>query len=124
MYGFSVSYTVRVNWRLLNEDASGEAQSGARNMAIDEALLREMREGDAPVLRFYRWNPPCLSLGRFQKCDDLSLGGISWVRRPTGGRAVWHQHEITYSFVLREELFAPDKCSIIETYRRISECFL
>ena len=106
-----------------------EALCGARNMACDEALLQTMREGDAPILRFYRWNPACLSIGRFQKFDEVSGAkngeiGRDWVRRPTGGRAVWHQHEITYSVVLHETLLPMGARSVAESYRRISAGFL
>ena len=141
-----VAYTAWVNWRLLNNTvASGEmgaaTANGAWNMALDEALLQSMNQGEAPVLRFYDWRPPCLSLGRFQRATGLTassnadsgssssgiLGGVlgvDWVRRPTGGRAVWHEHEITYSVVLREELLSHDARSVVDSYRRISEGFL
>lgn len=118
-------YTVGVNWRLILD----EAATGARNMATDEALLWNMKEGDAPVLRFYNWRPSCLSLGRFQKVEDLAASkrgvwGVDIVRRPTGGRAVWHQHEITYCLVMREEELPSDGRSVAASYRRLSEGFL
>src|SRR5262245_7678235 len=81
-------------WRLIRDGAA----AGAWNMAVDEALLRcQLEEGSAPVLRFYSWQPACLSLGRLQRQPPPA--GVETVRRPTGGRAVWHQHEITYSVV-------------------------
>ncbi len=88
-----------------------------------------MKASEAPILRFYAWQPACLSLGRFQKVEELSTElrgaiGVDWVRRPTGGRAVWHDQEITYSLVLREELLRPDERSIAASYRCISEGFL
>ncbi len=103
--------------------------SGAQNMAFDEAFLRAMQKGDAPLLRFYKWHPSCLSIGRFQKATQIGgvcgeASGLDWVRRPTGGRAVWHQFEITYSVVIRGEFFPTDACSVVETYRQISEGFL
>lgn len=103
-------------WRLVLD----EAASGARNMAVDEALLLCHAAGDSlPTLRFYDWNPACISLGRFQK--SLSLASqFDIVRRPTGGRAVLHQHEITYAAVLREELLPPDARSVVGAYRFLS----
>lgn len=69
--------------------------SPAWNMAVDEALLRTVGQGRArPTLRFYRWQPPALSVGRFQslggqvRLEILQAEGIGLVRRPTGGRAV------------------------------------
>jgi lipoyl(octanoyl) transferase len=78
---------------------------GAWNMAVDAALMDAVREGTPPVLRFYRWEPACLSLGRNQPArghydaDALRAEGVDVVRRPTGGRAVLHDRELTYSFV-------------------------
>lgn len=88
-------------WRLLDTGAL----PGPLNMAIDRALLSCHREGKAPpTLRFYQWNPPTLSLGYFQKHHGIDLAfcrekGIDIVRRPTGGRAVLHQGDLTYSLV-------------------------
>ena len=80
------------------------ALSGAENMARDAALL-ELRE--APTLRFYRWQRPTLSLGYFQAASalpikDFRLRGYEIVRRSTGGKAILHQHELTYSLCLPE----------------------
>jgi lipoate-protein ligase A len=75
-------------------------------MAVDTALLEAAaREELPPALRFYAWDPPCVSLGRFQRLDGIHLDelrrrGWDLVRRPTGGRAVLHRHELTYSVVL------------------------
>jgi lipoate-protein ligase A len=72
-------------------------------MALDEALLHRARESGQAVLRVYSWSAPTLSLGRNQRADgmyDLSRAktmGVDIVRRPTGGRAVLHHREITYS---------------------------
>jgi lipoate-protein ligase A len=76
---------------------------GAWNMALDEALAASVRAGAPPVLRLYRWAPACLSLGRHQpargRYDQAALRerGLDVVRRPTGGRAVLHDRELTYS---------------------------
>src|SRR5271155_5996236 len=79
------------SWRLL---IPGPA-SPARNMATDEALLREVRE---PVLRIYEWNVPAVSLGYFQPA--ALAGERHFVRRYTGGGRVDHAHDVTYTIVL------------------------
>lgn len=78
---------------------------GPVNMARDEALLVEQ---ETPTLRFYRWVRPTLSLGYFQPAADLPLAavrarGADVVRRPTGGKAILHEHELTYSLGAPEE---------------------
>src|SRR5919109_1444342 len=93
----------RPQWRLLD---TGPAD-GFTNMAIDEAILElHAAERGPSTLRFYTWSPPALSLGYGQPLDsnlDLALCqslGIDVVRRPTGGLAVLHDHEVTYSVVM------------------------
>jgi lipoate-protein ligase A len=81
-----------------------DALAGAENMARDEALLMERK---APTLRFYSWLRPTVSLGYFQAAADLPLEdlrtqGFDIVRRSTGGKAILHQHELTYSLCLPE----------------------
>lgn len=72
-------------------------------MAVDEAIARTAARGDVPpTLRFYAWEPPCISLGRHQPIAEIDVekaraAGIDIVRRPTGGRAILHVDEITYS---------------------------
>ena len=84
-----------------------EAQVGAWNMAVDEALLEAARVENLTAVRFYRWREPTLSLGYFQKSfpDDLpaELKSLSRVRRLSGGGAILHHHEWTYSCVLPPE---------------------
>jgi lipoate-protein ligase A len=80
------------------------AASGAMNMALDEALLRSAVEGKVASLRFYTWSEPTLSLGYFQlhadrRADPL-LANVAWVRRPTGGDAILHHHELTYTLAI------------------------
>ncbi|MBN1136798.1 MAG: lipoate--protein ligase family protein [Anaerolineae bacterium] len=112
-------------WRLIFH---GEAP-GALNMAIDEAMLIALAEGvSPPTLRFYGWAPPCLSLGRNQPVTDADLpvcraAGIDLVRRPTGGRAILHTDELTYSVTLTAS--DPRAAgSVVEGYRRLSEGLL
>ena len=88
-----------VTWQLLLEPAG---RSGAENMAVDAALLAEAGRTARAFLRLYRFAPPCLSLGRNEpaaRYDRAVIArlGIEVVRRPTGGRAVWHEHEVTYA---------------------------
>jgi lipoate-protein ligase A len=86
-------------WRLL----ASAAASGAENMAIDETVLESVAARQAPpTLRLYAWRPPCLSLGYAQpigQVDTSRLAARGWdlVRRPTGGRAILHTDELTYS---------------------------
>jgi lipoate-protein ligase A len=101
--------------------------SGAWNMARDEALLLGQTESTPPVLRFYNWGPPCVSLGRLQKSFDFSgarSSGFDVVRRPTGGRAVLHQHEITYCAVIHEKHLPRESRSVTGAYEWLSAGFI
>lgn len=94
-----------MDWRVLDTGVN----SAAINMATDEAILLAHSTGDVlPTLRFYGWHPAAVSLGYFQnaeteidlaQCDAL---GIDIVRRLTGGRAVLHEQELTYSITVKE----------------------
>jgi lipoate-protein ligase A len=86
-----------------------EPDDGPGNMAVDEALMsRAARTGEA-VFRVYAWSGPTLSLGRNQRAkgdyrlDEAQSLGVGFVRRPTGGRALLHDHEVTYSATLPAE---------------------
>jgi lipoate-protein ligase A len=74
---------------------------GTWNMALDDVLLLQAAEGGPPTLRFYEWDQPTLSLGYFQRYGDRALHqpsvGCPLVRRTTGGGAILHDHELTYS---------------------------
>lgn len=102
-------------------------QNAAYNMAVDEALLDWHSKGlIPPVVRFYGWEPAALSIGYFQKAekevdfDAVRNYGLGFVRRPTGGRGVLHEHELTYSVIVSEE--HPDMpTGVTEAYRVISE---
>lgn len=110
-----------MNWRLIQHDAA----SGAWNMAIDEALLEGARQSGVPVLRFYSWDPACVSLGRLQKVPDVvPKSTFDWVRRPTGGRAVLHQHEVTYCAVIPENCLEKENRSVIGAYNWLSQGFI
>src|SRR3990170_8469668 len=81
-------------WRLIDTGIN----NGGYNMAVDEAISIAFREGRVPSpLRFYAWDPPCISIGYFQKPDERLNGCI--VRRITGGRAVYHGNDLSYSVV-------------------------
>ena len=86
------------------------AADGARNMGVDEALMGAARTGEV-VLRLYGWSPPCLSFGRHQRArgrydaDAAARRGIDLVRRPTGGRAVFHHREVTYAVAAPADLW-------------------
>jgi lipoate-protein ligase A len=109
-------------WRLLN---TGSAD-GATNMAIDEAILTAVAEGRSqPTLRFFAWEPPCLSIGYNQAMrDEVDIArcqeaGVDFVRRSTGGRAILHTDELTYSIVAPQD--EPRVVGgVLESYRRLS----
>jgi len=109
------------SWRLLVDAAAG----GAWNMAVDEVLLDGVAAGTTPpTLRFYEWMPPCLSLGYFQPFDVVDVDGcralgIEVVRRPTGGRAILHDRELTYSVALPASLLGHDG-GVLPSYYRLS----
>ena len=109
-------------WRFID---SGPAPA-IQNMAVDEGLLRDaVTPGALPVLRFYTWSPAAVSLGRFQEkeravnAEACRQRGFDIVRRITGGRAVLHCDELTYSIIARSDsaLFPND---ILGTYRVIA----
>jgi lipoate-protein ligase A len=89
-----------VEGRLIPLDAGGSAE----NMAIDQALLESVDDSRQPVLRLYTWSQPTLSLGYFQaveaRRDHAESSQLLCVRRSTGGGAIVHHHELTYSVVV------------------------
>jgi lipoate-protein ligase A len=113
-------------WRFID---SGDC-SPSFNMALDEALLEWHSKGKIPpVIRFYGWNPPTLSVGYFQRVekeidlDAVKEHNLGFVRRPTGGRGVLHEHELTYSVIVSEDHPEMPK-TVTEAYRVISEGIL
>ena len=98
-------------------------------MAVDEAILEAVAAGDSPpTLRFYGWQPPCVSLGYRQPANVVDVercaaAGWDVVRRPTGGRTILHVDELTYSVVA--PIGEPRvKGAILESYRRLSEALV
>ncbi len=94
---------------------------GAWNMALDAALLRAAAADGLRALRLYAWEPATLSFGRnepaLRRYDRAAIAarGLAVVRRPTGGRAVWHDREVTYAVAAPEGTFG----SLRATYREI-----
>jgi lipoate-protein ligase A len=86
--------------RLIDDSAA----AGSWNMAVDQALLRTVDASAQPVLRFYRWSPPALSLGYFQaaaeRVEHSASRSCDLVRRVTGGGAILHDRELTYSLIV------------------------
>lgn len=112
-------------WRLLTTPPA----SGAWNMAVDEAIAAHAGRGDVPpTLRFYRWQPACVSLGRHQPLADIDLArcrglGYDVVRRATGGRAILHTDELTYSVAGPQDnpVLAG---AVLDSYLRLSQGLL
>jgi lipoate-protein ligase A len=112
-------------WRLLYTPPA----NGAWNMAVDESILEHIYRGNAlPTLRLYSWNPPCLSLGHAQSFADVDMGRVKahrWevVRRMTGGRAILHTDELTYSVTgsAEEPVLAG---GILESYNRLAQALM
>lgn len=109
-------------WRLL----LNPGLPGYRQMAIDEALYESAHPEARPVLRFYTWEHPTLSLGYFQDykrvvCEPFLMHNkIDVVRRITGGRSVLHQYEVTYAMVAPLKNVFEDQ-SLQETYQLIAQ---
>jgi len=112
-------------WRLLLTPPA----RGAWNMAVDEAVLENIGRGESlPTLRLYAWEPACLSLGHaqpFADVDTARLRELGWevVRRATGGRAILHTDELTYSVIgsAEEPLLTG---GVLESYNRIAQALL
>jgi lipoyl(octanoyl) transferase len=108
-------------WRLILDTRS----SAAKNMAVDEAIFLACTNRESPpTLRLYDWERPAVSLGCFQQTDKSELdveycrnAGIDLVRRPTGGRAVLHGHDLTFSISLPQDILPAGSGSIIGSHR-------
>lgn len=104
--------------------------SGCENMAIDEAIFLSCQQGKSlPTIRLYGWTPPAISLGYFQKAENAinfeacKRRGVDVVKRLSGGRAVLHDKELTYSLICPEGT-PPFGKTILETYKTISMCLI
>ncbi|MFH1977990.1 MAG: biotin/lipoate A/B protein ligase family protein [Candidatus Aenigmatarchaeota archaeon] len=93
----------------------------AVNMAIDEALMYSVADGD-PIIRFFKWNPPSVSLAYKQNLGELDLDacrelGVKYTRRPTGGRAIYHDpnEEFSYSVIAPRDILPPG----LQSYQEI-----
>jgi lipoate-protein ligase A len=112
-------------WRLLTTPPA----RGAWNMAVDEAILEHAGRGEVlPTLRLFAWDPPCLSLGHAQPFADVDITRLEshgWdvVRRMTGGRAILHTDELTYSVTgpADEPRLAG---TVLESYSRLAKALL
>lgn len=104
-------------------------QDAALNMAIDEAILLHHIRGEVPpTLRVFRWRQPSISLGRFQsvereiESETCRQQGVELVRRPTGGRAVYHRDEFTYSIVIGKRDGVP--AGVVAAYAYLAQGLL
>src|SRR6266852_1422616 len=112
-------------YRFLNT----HVQNAAMNMAIDESILTHHLKGEAPpTLRVFRWSQPSISLGRFQSIEREIVSevclerGVALVRRPTGGRAVYHRDEFTYSIVTGKRYGVPP--GVVAAYAYLAQGLL
>ncbi|MBF0521057.1 MAG: octanoyltransferase, partial [Nitrospirae bacterium] len=117
------------HWRLITYSTN----SAGFNMALDEAIAESVVAGFVPpTLRFYGWIHPSITIGAFQKVSDINLTRcneleIPVVRRPTGGRAILHGNELTYSFSSvagKDAPSVPFTDSLLNNYKLISSAFL
>ena len=113
------------SWRLLTTPPS----NGPWNMAVDEAILEAVGRGESPpTLRLFAWEPPCLSIGYAQSIqvvdeEGVQINGWDIVRRSTGGGAILHTDELTYSVIGPAD--EPRlKGDIIASYQRLSKAIL
>ncbi len=104
--------------------------SGADNMALDSKILEDSiaTQSNEPVFRFYGWEPACVSLGKNQKDEFIDNAflhemGIDCVRRITGGRALFHANELTYSYVTPVSLIENGE-NVTESYKFISQILI
>jgi lipoate-protein ligase A len=111
-------------WRLIET----ESLAGFVNMAIDEALLDcHISDETPPTLRFYKWEKPTVSIGRNQSLEEINIEecknlDIDITRRPTGGKAVLHENEFTYSFISGKKYGMPER--IFDSYIEISKALI
>jgi len=116
----------------LIDDPKFAVMDGANQMALDDAIFKEYEASEKPefpvTLRFYSFNPSCVTFGYFQKAATLNMNyikerGFSSMRRITGGRAVLHHRDLTYSVIVHKSsgFFFE---SVLENYRHVAEALL
>lgn len=110
---------------------SAQSADGPQHMAIDEALLDciqspgDTKQSTQCTLRLYEWQRPCVSLGYFQDYKHVRTsinGDPDWVRRITGGGAIWHEHEVTYCLIAHRGVHLPEKST--DCYRILHQHIL
>src|SRR5437899_12712373 len=111
-----------LSWKLLLEP---HGRSGAENMALDAALLDRADCMGEAFLRLYRFDPPCLSLGRNEPAarydhTEIARRGVDVVRRPTGGSATRHEHEVTYAIAAPVAAFGSLREALHSLHGRIA----
>jgi lipoate-protein ligase A len=110
-----------MNWQFCNTGF----RTGAENMKYDEQLAQSLLVSGHPfVVRVYGWKPPAISLGWHQNIEEIDLDicsreGVDVVRRPTGGRAILHSDEVTYSVAM-----VASQKSVLSVYQQISEALV
>ncbi|MBN1758493.1 MAG: lipoate--protein ligase family protein [Chitinispirillaceae bacterium] len=99
------------------------------NMAADLFLMQQCSASPVITVRFYSWKPPAITLGRLQRSyeqlveEHLQRDGITWIRRPTGGRAVLHREDLTYSCIFSRSIAAMGS-GVADTYAIITRCLV
>jgi lipoate-protein ligase A len=115
-----------VRWQLWIDETP---RPGWANMAIDLALLDCAEQRNQSWLRLYQWDPHCLSFGRHEPAtrrydiDRIRALGLDSVRRPTGGRAVWHARELTYAVASPFARFGSLSAAYLEVHRLLGDAF-
>jgi len=112
------------HWRIWVDETP---RPGWANMAIDQALLERAEQQGESWLRLYQWAPFCLSFGRHEpagrRYDSQRIAelAVDTVRRPTGGRAVWHAHELTYAVAAPSLQFGSLRAAYLEIHRMLAD---
>lgn len=103
--------------------------NAAFNMAADQFLLEQCSLTDTIYIRFYSWQTPSITIGYMQRPDDLldlkslQKDNVCWIKRPTGGRAVLHFEDLTYSFIFPNTLDCLGS-TVQQSYQIITECLI
>ena len=117
---------MKEKWRLIIDNA----KDAYKNMAVDRAILTANSEKKVlPTVRFYQWSPPAISIGYFQSLkDEIDINecekqNVDYVRRITGGGAVFHEDELTYSIIIPESHSSIPE-NILDSYSRICRALI